>query len=264
MPARSAGVCCAGSAATGATFPGGAPAIRIASWSPSSCCSRPRSYGWRGTTTAFWHAIPPWKIWHQPHRPWCGRAGRGWATIGERSTCTGWRRKWSRTEQASFPRKPRSSAGYRASEGTPPRRWRALRSSERSPPSIPTWAGCSAGCSIPEPDPGLWLDGSNGRRKCSCPEAAGKPGCSIRQSWSWVRWSVPHGYPNAGSVRCGPSVRLLFGKPGGLPQHRAGKERNQAESPRNRGDNPLAGSQFVEVAGRFTGRIQPSQPGRSG
>jgi len=49
-----------------------------------------------------------------------------------------------------------------------------------------------------------------------------------------------------------------------LPQHRPGKERNQAERPRNRGDNPLAGPQFVEVAGPFTGRIQPSQPGSSG
>ena len=132
------------------------------------------------------------------------------------------------------------------------------------PQSTPTWAGCFAGCSIPEPDPGLWLDGSNGRRKCSCPEAAGKPGCSIRQSWSWVRWSVPLGCPTAGSVRCGLCVRRLSGKRGVLPQHRPGNERNQAESPRDRGDNPLAGPQFVEVAGPVTGRIQPSEPGSSG
>jgi hypothetical protein len=47
MRARSAEVCCAGSVATAATFPGGEPAIRIASWCRSSCCSRPRSRGSR-------------------------------------------------------------------------------------------------------------------------------------------------------------------------------------------------------------------------
>ena len=39
----SAAACFAGSAATAAICPGAAPAIRTACWSPSSCCSRPRS-----------------------------------------------------------------------------------------------------------------------------------------------------------------------------------------------------------------------------
>ena len=42
-PPTSAAACFAGSAATAAICPGGAPAIRTTSWSPSSCCSRPRS-----------------------------------------------------------------------------------------------------------------------------------------------------------------------------------------------------------------------------
>ncbi len=90
----------------------------------------------------------------------CARAGRAWATIDERSTCTGWPRKSCKTEEASFPRIPVSSAGCRESGGTPRRRSRALLSSARSPQSTPTWPGCFAGCSIPGPDRRRWFDGS--------------------------------------------------------------------------------------------------------
>jgi hypothetical protein len=187
MRARSGGVCCAGSITTAATFPGGEPAIPITSWCRSSCCSRPRSRGSRDSTTGFWRATPPWSTSRQPLRLPCARAGRAWATIDGRSTCTGWPRKSSNTEEASFPRTLASCAFCRGSGGTPPRRSRALLSSARSRRSIPTWPGCFAGYSIPEPHRRLGLDGSSDPLRCSCRGVAGKPGHSIRQLWSWER-----------------------------------------------------------------------------
>jgi hypothetical protein len=45
---------------------------------------------------------------------------------------------------------------------------------------------------------------------------------------------------------------------GGLPQHGTGKQRHQAERPRNRGDDALALPQLIEVASAISQGIQSS------
>jgi A/G-specific adenine glycosylase len=54
------------------------------------------------------------------------------------------------------------------------------------------------------------------------------------------------------------------GRSGRSAQHRARKERHQAERARNRRHNPLPGSELVEIPGGITGRIQPAQPSGRG
>ena len=75
-PPNSAADCSAGSAVTAAIFPGGAPGTRTTSWSPSSCCSRPRSCGSRRIITAFSRAIRPSRPWPAPSRHGAGELGR--------------------------------------------------------------------------------------------------------------------------------------------------------------------------------------------
>ena len=133
-PPRSGAGCCAGSAATAATCPGGAPAIRIASWCRSSCCSRPRSSGSRGTTTAFWSTIPPSRRWRRP-RPLAVR--ESWEGLGYYRRAANLHRlaqavvrEARRGRARAIRRAAASCPGWGA---TPPARWRALPTSARTP-----------------------------------------------------------------------------------------------------------------------------------
>ena len=85
------------------------PRSRTASWSPSSCCSRPRCRGWSSSTIASSPSTPRSTTWRGPGRRGCGRAGRGWGTTGGRPTCTSWRRRWCASTTASFPTTPTGS-----------------------------------------------------------------------------------------------------------------------------------------------------------
>ena len=204
-PPRSAAGCSAGSAATAATCPGGAPAIRTASWSPSSCCSRPRCRGSRRTTTAFSSGIPPSRRWRGAAPRRCGRAGRGWATTAGPPTCTGWRRRWWTehagvipADPAALRRLPGRGAIHRRGGGQLRLRARRRR----------RWTPTSPGCSGARSTRGC---AGRARRAHALGDGAAtilagagrRPGRSIRRSWSWERWSAPPGWRDAATARCG-------------------------------------------------------------
>ena len=190
----------------GATCPGGAPAIRIRCWSPSSCCSRPRCRGWRATTTRFLeryptvHALaaaPPARGAGELGRtgllPACREpapagAGRGGGARGRDSRAT-------RRCCSDCPASGRYTAGAVACFAFERRRRRW----------IPTWRGCIRRAFHPR------ARGRRGRRQVWA-TAAGA-GAATRARRVGLQ-SGDHGAGSAGLYRAGGAVRGMPGEGG--------------------------------------------------
>ncbi len=110
-----------------------------ASWSARSCSNRHRSTGSWGTTRPFSQSFR-----RQITVPGAVRAtscvcGRGWATTGARSTCTGRPRRSRTSTEASCPRTSGRCGRWPASVRTRPVPCRLSPSSSMWLPSIRTW-----------------------------------------------------------------------------------------------------------------------------
>ena len=133
------------------------------------------------------------------HPPPFGRAGRDWATIGARPTCTGWRRRSCASRAASCPA-IRPSCEMLPGVGRYTAGAVASFACERPTPAVDTnVARVIRRAFHPRLPPERGRAPSLGdRQRASCPRRGGRPGFSIRRSWSWARWCC-----TARVARCG-------------------------------------------------------------
>ena len=203
LGSASGGASSPGTAGTGATCRGGAPRIRTTSWSPRSCCSRPRSIGSCRSTTSSSIATPP-------SRPWPRRARRDVkrtlvpARLQRAAAQPARHRvRGGRPLRRAAARRRRRAAGD-ARHRPLHRRRRALlrlrpdgadRRHQCAPRARPRVPGPAA------PGAAARAEGDVGpRRRARCRRA--RPTTTTRRSWTSAPPGAPRGRPAAAPARC--------------------------------------------------------------